>query len=120
MHFTTPAPPPHPIGELAGATRIELTVEEAANLRGLGVELLCQDLHRVALSGQPGLEIVKIGRQGDGDDVGRNRLLTHTESGLEGTIMEPRPVGGAILRYGFALCRLAMAAAVFLRVTKPA
>lgn len=53
---------PHAIGQFAGSGGIELAVEEAPNLGGSGIELVGQNLGRVALSREAGFQIVELGR----------------------------------------------------------
>ena len=52
---------------LPRAAGVELAAEEMADLAGLGVELLRQNLGGIALAGQPRFQVVKVGRQRGAD-----------------------------------------------------
>ena len=58
----------HPVSQLPRTAGVELAAQEMADLAGLGMELLCQNLHRIALACKPRFEVIKFRRQGRGNE----------------------------------------------------
>jgi len=63
-----------------GRFGVELPTQEQAQRGRFGVELLGQELHVVAVPGQPRFEIVEVPRQDGFDDLSRYRLFADPEA----------------------------------------
>ena len=73
----------HLLGQFARARRVELALQEQADLGRLGPELLGDALDVIPVAGEPRLEVVNLPRQHRLDDRRGDRLLANTERLLE-------------------------------------
>src|SRR5689334_2122917 len=73
----------HFVGEFAGAGCVQFAAQQTLDLNRLGVELLGEGTDTVAVSGQPGLEVIDLLRQHRLNHLRCDRLLADPEPFFE-------------------------------------